>query len=174
MHDLRARYGVLDGAFAGVVGGLFISLAAFTVFPLARLGAGWSFLNLVGATLDQGWARYEGFHWRATPYGLLILLLFCLSLGVLTTWASNRSFLWATITGVLVAAGFWWMASGTWLPLLNPALYRGVPSELLAAGHLALGAFIGFYMDMRGRTVLVASRAHRAPQRRATRRQVFA
>jgi hypothetical protein len=151
---LREEYGVLDGAFAGLFGGTLLAAGSVVIFPLARLGTPWSFINHVSATIDQGWARYEGFHWLATPYGLFVHVLFCLSLGVLISWASNRSFLWATVTGALVASGFWWLAHETWLPLINPALYRAVPSSLLAAGHLALGLFVGIYLDARGRTVV--------------------
>ena len=154
MRYLREEYGVLDGAFAGAFGGVVMAAGTAVLFPLAGLGGAWSFLNLASATIDQGWARYEGFHWLATPYGLFVHVLFCLSLGVLVTWASNRSFLWATVTGALVASGFWWLAHQTWLPLINPALYRAVPSGLLAAGHLALGLFVGIYLDARGRTVV--------------------
>jgi hypothetical protein len=174
VQELRAQYGVLNGAFAGVVGGLLVAGAAFTVFPAARLGGRWTFLNLAGATFDQGWARYDGFHWLATPYGLLVHIIFCLSLGVLITWASNRCFLWATLTGAFVAAGFWWLAQETWLPLLNPALFRAVPSSLMAAGHLTLGVLIGVYLDLSGRTVITASRMPPRHARRPSRRQVYA
>jgi hypothetical protein len=149
----RAEYSVLDGAVGGVGASLAIAAGALPLFPAAGLGGPWAFLNLASATIDQGWARHEGFHWLATPYGLLVHVLFCLCLGVAITWAANRSFLWASLTGALVASAFWWVAAETWLPLLNPALYRAVPPNLLAAGHLALGLLVGLYLDIRGRTV---------------------
>ena len=154
MRYRREEYGVLDGAFAGVFGGLVIAAGSAVLFPLASLGSPWTFLNLASATVDQSWARHEGFHWLATPYGLFVHAAFCLSLGVLITWAANRTFLWATVTGALVASGFWWLAQETWLPLLNPAFYRAVPSILTTTGHLALGLFVGIYLDVRGRTVV--------------------
>ena len=154
MRYRREEYGVLDGAFAGLFGGMVLAAGTIVIFPLASLGGSWSFLNLVSATIDQGWARYEDFHWLATPYGLFVHAMFCLSLGVLVTWAANRTFLWATVSGALVATAFWWLAHETWMPLINPALYRAVPWLLLAAGHLALGLFVGIYLDVRGRTVV--------------------
>ena len=154
MRHVRAEYGVLDGAFAGLFGSLCLAAGDFITLPIARAGSGWAYLNLAGATFDQAWARYETFHWLATPYGLFVHAVFCLSLGVLITWAANRSFLWATVTGALVASGFWWLAQETWLPLLNPVLYRAIPASLLATGHLALGLLVGIYLDVRGRTVV--------------------
>jgi hypothetical protein len=154
VRHLRAEYGVLDGAAGGVGGGLAIAVGTLALFPAAALGGPWTFLNLASATIDQGWARHEAFHWLATPYGLLVHLLFCLCLGVVITWAANHSFLWATVTGALVASGFWWVAAETWLPLMNPALYRAVPPNMLAAGHLALGLLVGLYLDIRGRAIV--------------------
>jgi hypothetical protein len=154
VRHLRSEYGVLDGAVGGVLAGLAIATGSLALFPAAELGGPWAFLNLASATIDQAWSRYEAFHWLATPYGLFVHVMFCLCLGVVITWASNRSFLWATLTGGLVATGFWWVAAESWLPLLNPALYRAVPPNMLAAGHLALGLLVGFYLDVRGRTVV--------------------
>jgi hypothetical protein len=150
----RGRYGVLDGAIGGIAAGLFGAACAAVLFPGLGLGGPWLFLNLVGATVDQSWARFDGFHWLATPYGLAIHIAVSLSVGVVIAWAASRSSLWATVSGALVAAAFWAAAEHAWLPLVNPSLFRAAPPILMAAGHLAFGLIAGAYLDVRGRTVV--------------------
>lgn len=165
MHIVRSDYSTLDGAVEGVIAGLRLAAGAAVTAPASELGSPWLPLNLIGAVLDQSWARFDGFHSLATPYGLFAHLIVSLRLGVLVAWASSRSILWATFTGGLVGGLFWLAAQTSWLPMVNPAHARAVPDELMLAGHLAFGFMVGAYLDVRGRTSVVDVR--RAGRRRA-------